>query len=357
MSVTMKDIAMLAGVSQQAVSAALSGGGSSRVSKEKREKILKFANELNYVPNAAALILSGEKTKAIGMLGAIGSGLQATLVGEASDILTSKGYNSLIGNYGYANYCATASLARLVSHGVDGVMIMNSDNRAELERLQKVPYVFCTGNHRDPFDVGIDNELTGYIGTNHLLTHGHGKVAFLSVMTPLPGYARLAGWRRAHLERGMDVDDGMIVVMREFDGNVKSLIKILQKLKITAIFASNDYVAAKTMKALIENGVRVPDDIAIVGCDGRSFVDFCPVSLSTVIQPVRKVVELSVDLLLKRIEAGELCAEPANIKINPVIRIGASCGCTAKTIQKLYRINTFEVIEKDMMVNFAEDIF
>jgi len=73
----MKDIAMLAGVSQQAVSAALNGGGSSRVSKEKKEKILRLARELNYVPNAAALSLGGERTKAIGIMGAVGSGIQS----------------------------------------------------------------------------------------------------------------------------------------------------------------------------------------------------------------------------------------------------------------------------------------
>ena len=87
MSVTIKDIAMLAGVSHQAVSAALNGNGSSRVSAVKKEKILKIARELNYVPNAIARKFVGGNTKAIGIVTSMDSGWNIHLVSEICSLL------------------------------------------------------------------------------------------------------------------------------------------------------------------------------------------------------------------------------------------------------------------------------
>jgi LacI family transcriptional regulator len=356
MAVTMKDIAMLAGVSQQAVSSALNGNGSSRVAAAKKEKILKLARELNYVPNAAARSLSGGQTKAIGILGAINGGWQNNLNSEICELLISRGYNTLNSHYGVANFCATKSLTELISRGVDGVIILNSQNKKELETNQSVPFVYSSHCHEHGYDVGVDNELTGYIGTRHLLEHGHQRVFYLFPMWQETNHERADGWRRAHEERGISVSDSMMISMRELDGRVDRLLELLHKNKVTAIFAKNDYMAAKVMKCFYERGIRVPEDIALVGCDGYSFVEFCPVSLTTVVQPIRPVAEITVDLLLKRIADKELHAQFAENKISPLLWTGGSCGCRQQPIEQLYRLNTTSSLEKDMKINFNQNI-
>jgi LacI family transcriptional regulator len=353
----MKDIAMIAGVSRQAVSAVLNNTRNSRVSEEKRNKILRLARELNYVPNAAALSLSGNQTKTIGILGSIyDSGFNTELVGEISRILITHGYNILTGYYFPGNYCATTSLNELVSRGVDGVIIHNSEGRATLESNQSVPYLFYSHYTVQGYDVGVNNEQTGYVGTRHLLEHGHKQVIFLTISSHASSGKRKSGWQRAHQEAGIEVSEDLVVNLREFDGRTDRLIEKLKQLRATAIFASNDYIGAKTIKALIQKGIRIPDDIAIVGCDGYSFTEFCPVSLTTVIQPVRPQAEIGAKLLLERIKNKELHSTPAKIEIQPLLHLGGSCGCKEPTLEELYTINSNATLEKDMKMNFGKSI-
>ena len=352
----MKDIAMLAGVSQQAVSAALNGNGSSRVSAEKREKIRKLARELHYVPNAAARSLSGGKTRTIGLLGSINGTYSGILIGEICEILISRGYNTLISYYSWTTYPATTMLGELVSRGVDGVIMMDAANRTELEREQKVPFVFCSHEWPQYDDIGTDDELTGYLGTSHLLDHGHQRVFFVAPMDVPHKKQRVLGWERAHRERGIPVVGGMMISLRALDGNVDHFLKLVKREHVTALFCSNDYVGSKILKTCWERGIRIPEDISIVGCDGLSFTEFCPVTLTTVIQPVGPVAEGCVELLLERIRKQELHTPPAGIRIKPVLHRGSSCGCHASAISKLYRINTTGSLEKDGMMNFNQNI-
>ncbi len=355
MSVTMKDIAMLAGVSQQAVSAAFSGKGSSKVSASKREKILKIAAELNYVPNTTAQALAGGQTKAVGIVASLDMGWHQQLVSEICMLLTSRGYKTLTSHCGHSISCATNSLAELVSRGVDGVIILSSESNNELKNRLNLPYVFGSHSNKGGYDVGVNNELTGYLGTRHLLEHGHKKVMFLCVMDNL-GNVRIQGWRRAHLEAGIEPDDELILLLRDIDGRIDKLLEFIKKHKISAIFGSNDYVAAKTMYALIRHGIRVPEDIALIGCDGYSFTEFCPVPLTTIIQPIRPQAMAIVDLLLERIENKKIKTELANINIAPHLWTGRSCGCRKEDFTELYRINTLPSLEKNLKLNFNINI-
>lgn len=358
MSVTIKDIAMLAGVSHQAVSAALNGNGSSRVSAARKEKIRKIARELNYVPNAIARKFAGGNTKAIGIVSSMDPGWNMHLAAEVCLLLTSQGYNTLVSHFSMSNYCALNSLLELVSRGVDGVIILNSssNSRKELQKGLTVPCVFGSHNHLDGYDVAVNNETTGYIGTRHLLEHGHARVMYLCVMNH-PGNDRQKGWARAHAERNIETAAEDSVILRDIDGSFDRLLEIIRKRQFSAVFCSNDYVAAKLVKALLMHGIRVPDDIAVMGCDGYSFLEFCPISIATVIQPIRPQAEAIVDLLLKRIGTGETGSRPAGIDIEPQVYPGSSCGCRREAkIKELYRINTLGSLEKNMLLNFNKNI-
>ena len=357
MSVTLKDIALLAGVSYQAVSAVLNGKGSSRVSESTREKILRISKEVNYVSNVAARSLKGASSKTIGFMGPImSSGLNSALIGEISQMLIAKGYNILYNDYSSANLKATDALLNLLARGVDGIIIYNSEATRSFEEKQTVPYLFYSHNNHKFMDVGVDNEYGGYLATKHLMEHGHQKVLFLTVREHQKKGSRCMGWRRAHEEAGIAVTEEDIVVLREFDGNVEKTVNYLKRKKVTAIFTSNDFIAVKLIRILFQNGIKVPDDIAVIGYDGYSFCESSTPSLTTVVQPIRPQAEFGVELLLKRIENKELHSVPANHFIKPFLYTGESCGCQGKKIDNFYRINTFNTLEKDAKINFNIDI-
>ena len=348
---------MVVGVSRQAVSSALNGNNSCRISEEKCKEIRRVARELNYVSNAAALSLKGAPSKTIGFMGPIlSSSLNSALIAEISQMLIAQGYNILYNDYTYSNFSATESLLNLVARGVDGIIICNSDETKAFETNQTVPYLFYSHNNYKHMDVGVDNEYGGYLATRHLLEHGHKKVSFMTIQAFERKSTRYNGWRRAHLEAGINCSDDDAIILREFDGDVEMIIKWLKDRKVTAVFTSNDFIAAKLIKILSENSIRVPEDIAVIGYDGYAFSGFCIPTLTTVIQPIRAQAEFGVKLLLKRIENKELHSSPVNHLIKPLLYKGGSCGCKAEPNRKFYRISSFDMIEKDAKMNFDIDI-
>lgn len=354
MAVTMKDIGMLAGVSRQAVSAVLNKTSNSRVAPEKRDKILRIAKELNYVPNFAARALKGGQTGNIGVIGSLfGSTLNTSLLYEISQILEVKGYNLLYSNVD--NVTDVSVFEKLVAKGVDGVIVFNKVDGKLIRKKFNIPCLFYSHANKDFMDVGIDNEYGSWLATKHLLEHGHEKVLMMSIQSIAE--SRIAGWKRAHIEQGKEVSINLdTIILRELDGDVKKTIALLKKMKVTAIHATNDYIAAKLIAALFENGIRVPEDIAVVGYDGNSFCQFSRIPLTTIVQQVRPQAEIGAELLLKRIEAKEYMTEPANVLIKPLLFQGASCGCKAPPLNKLYRLNSYMMLEKDLKMNFDENI-
>jgi LacI family transcriptional regulator len=205
-------------------------------------------------------------------------------------------------------------------------------------------------------DVGVDNEYGGYLATKHLLEHGHKKVALLTTREYDKKNAKVRGWIRAHKEFGIEVYEADKIVLRHLEGNVKKTVDYIKSKQFTAIFAINDFIGAKAIKILSQHDIRVPEDIAIVGYDGYSFGQFCSPSLTTVIQPIRPQAEIGAKLLLERIKNKEIKSSPANQLIKPILFKGGSCGCQEKTIEHFYRINNFNMLEKDAKINFDIDI-
>ncbi len=343
---------MLAGVSRQAVSAVLNNTQNSRVSEQNREKILRIARDLNYVPNSAARSLKGGSTKTIGLLGSpYSSGINNALYNEISDILHTKGYNLLTCQYGRSNFSAARGLTELLSRGVDGIIITTSGSRSSLEENQTVPYVFCSHNNIG-FDVGIDNFEGGYIATKHLLEHGRKRICFLCTQEYETNEAKTSGMLKALEEAGIAFDRDYSFSMRSLDGKTSKILQRLTDFKADAVFCSNDYIASKLIAVMLYNGIKVPDDVAVIGYDGYTFSQFAPVPLTTVIQQVRVQAERSIDILMDRIKNHTLKAKPENISIKPKLFLGSSCGCNHNEFDRMFTINTFQMLEKDLKINY-----
>ena len=161
MPVTMKEIAKIAGVSQPAVSAALSSKGTTKVSEEMRRKILRIAEELNYMPNNAAQRLRGRATRTIGIFGVpYVSVLTQALMLDISLELEKLNYN-LLTCYGDGEDAAVSAVRELVGKGIDGLIITTDFNPLEHFRTPPVPYVFCPPYQLDGFDVATCSTTCG----------------------------------------------------------------------------------------------------------------------------------------------------------------------------------------------------
>ena len=359
--ITMKEIARRVGVSRQAVSAVFNDSSNCRVSPATRERILAVARESNYVSNSAARSLKGAATKTIVIIGSLSDfGVIAALNTEITKMLLQRGYNLLYNECDLRKHGEIDGLLQLMARGVDGIIfIYNYDLEKVRQVKQTVPYVFLgdSGRADQDSDIKVDMEYGGYLATRHLLEHGHRKVALMVVLPQQREHLRCAGWRRAHQEAGITVDDDDVLVLRQYDGQVDAMLAELKRREVTAVLAFNDYIGAKLIKVLTQHGIQVPQDIAVVGTDGRSFVDYVSPSLATILNPVRPRAEKAVKLLMERIERKELYSAPAGHLIKPRFYPGESCGCAVKPIDRMFRLNAFGLIEKDAMMNFGVDVF
>ena len=352
MSVTLRDIALLSGISRQAVAAALEGDGGSRVSAATRERVRKLARELNYVPNAAARKLRGGHGRTIGLLASPGLMLSNAVHSEICQIFRSLGYICLSMDQSTDELPALCD--QLSACGVEGIIVLDAVNvQGKLMRVPDVPVIFCrsmTGGS----DLEVDRELIGYLATSHLLAHGHKAVHFLTIQCASSAGKRRQGWARALKEAGAT---GRVIELRKLDGDAAALDELLRRENATALFCSNDFLAGKVMRVLQDRSWRVPEDIAIVGCDGHSFIEFTRPSLTSVIQPVHELAERCVNMLLERMEKHIHGVVMESAVIPPRLWIGGSCGCPDRTPETVYRLSTTGNLERDFRRNLNSDLW
>jgi DNA-binding LacI/PurR family transcriptional regulator len=326
MSVTLADIAKYAGVSRPAVSLVLNDRETRHVSKEKKERILRALDELNYLPNYAARQLRGASTKTIGIVGGLfGVPVHAAITDAVMRELRDVGYQVLLGDCSQGNEIVKEFEAR----GVDG-FIFTSGVSEKVIRAIKKPVLRVTHNLEE-YDIAVDMEYGGYIAGKHLLEHGHSRVGFIS-SDKRSGVFRLAGLKRAMAEKGLIFDDKWTI----FANSDKAFAKtktLVKKQKVTAFFTLNDFFASSLVCAMLDSGINVPEDVAVVGFDGLPFVRLMRPSITTVVQPVCELARLSAEMLLKRINGENYDQEPLLLK--PHLEPGMSCGCEAREITQI----------------------
>ena len=353
MSVKMQKIAELAGVTRQAVSAVMNHPDNCRISAPVQEKIRRIAAELGYIPNAAARMLKGVSPRMIGMVGEFPYfGIQPSLFREFTARLREMNYDITV-RFSKTRL-AESELAGIVRElemkGMDAIVVM-SDTPCDRSSLS-LPHLLL--GSRD-YDVGCSRRQGMYLAASHLFGHGRRRVGFVHIRSNfLP--ERLAGWRQACTEHTGGPQDELEICADQCGNNTGSIIRRICELKLDAVCAQNDFVAGRLIHSLLRRGIRVPDDIAVIGFDGLSFCDFCAVPLATVILPVREQARLGVELLMERIRNKTLHIGPARIEVAPMVYGNVSCGCPEHPDEKFYTVNTFQSIELDRLENYGHDL-
>jgi LacI family transcriptional regulator len=324
MPVTMSDIAKDVNVSVVTVSKVLRNQG--RISEATRKLVLRRAKELNYQMNWVARSLVTRRTYTIGLLVPEFAhpffGEIARAVGRT---IRPQGYHLLISSFEEDPEVEASEVDSLLARQVDGLIIASSQPARELKifkRLQqrKTPFVLIDrpiAGLRACF-VGVDNCALGKLATEHLIECGCCRVAHLR--GPDVGIAeeRMEGYRRALAKAGRRVDPHYIVAGGRGEESGRDGMRQLLGLQLApdGVFCFNDPVAIGAMKAILEAGLRLPCDVALIGAGNVHYSDVLSVPLSTVDQRTCRIGELASELLLARIGAKRALA-PKTILISP----------------------------------------
>ncbi len=325
------DLAKLAGVSPGTVSRALAD--SQLIAKKTRERIQELAREHDFRPNVMARNLRIKRAGAIGVLIPLGhetgqhisDPFFMTLLGHLADSLTERGYDLLLSRViptdpGWLN--------RVVDSGrVDGVILIGqSDQFTVIDKLAEryLPMVAWGANMPGQIhcSVGSDNRKGGELAARHLIERGCRNFAFFGDPIAPEISERLAGCRTALTEAG--IGDALTILPAHLTAETAhpTISKWLDETRTlpNGIIAASDVIAMSALRALSEHGVKVPNDVRVVGYDDLSFANQTVPPLTTIRQDLAAGAAHLVDLLFRRI-AGE---PTSSVVLEPVLVVRQS---------------------------------
>ncbi len=354
---TIKDIARMANVSHTTVSRALNN--KSRIRNETKEKILSLAKELNYRPNFIARSLVMKRTKTLGLVITtitnpfyieLAQGIETTAIGLGYNIILCSTHNDLSIEKKYIDM--------LRSKAVDGIIFtsahMGDPNIAELAQ-EGFPTILVNRRTYHPIVkekvdyVGVDNLLGGFLAVEHLIRLGHKRIGVIGGSSASSvGFERLEGGKRAleayHLESKNDYFlEGDFLRESGYQGG-KRFLKMEEPP--TAIFTTNDYMALGAYQAICEEGVKVPEDMALIGFNDIEFTAMKGIELTTVGQKKFEMGALAVKILVEKIEGDEVKPLTKEILLKPELIIRRTCGFHLKgyQLEGLKRENNFTLM-------------
>ncbi len=317
MPVTIYEVAEKAGVGIGTVSRVLND--SPQISPATRAKVLKVIKQLNFQPHALAQGLARRKTHTIGVIVPFFTGyFYVELLRGIQQALSENKFDLIL--YGVDDLHKKDSCFKRVlqQRRVDGVLLLSmhlaEPFALEFERLQ-MPLVLVDAFHPAFDSITVNNEEGAYQAVRHLISLGHRKIAIVNGhLESVPAQERLSGYKRALAEAGLTAlpqylmtSDGLQngATMSNDGFNKETGYRAMHELLLLngsrpeAIFAASDIQAIGVISAVRERGLRIPEDLAIVGFDDIELAEL--VGLTTMRQPIREMGNLAVQRLLAQI--------------------------------------------------------
>lgn len=308
---TVYDIARVAGVSASTVSRILNG--TAKVAEDKRIAVEEAIKELNYRPNLMALYLKTGQSMTLGVLTQyVDSPFSNEMLRGVEHALQGLKYAPLIASGHWNEEEEIERLKLLIDRRVDGIIILTGhvNQQALIEFSHQVPIV-ATGHNINTERVrtfSINNQLGGYMATRYLLDLGHRQIAHIfGLPDQNDAIERKHGYRQALLGAGVEYDPEL-VVQGDFTeaGGFNAVKKLVASgKKFTAIFCANDQTCYGAILGLKQCGLRVPEDVSLIGFDDLPFSSFSNPPLTTVRQPIYETGVAMVNTLLGLIEHSE----------------------------------------------------
>ncbi len=330
----MKDIARDLGLSAVSVSKALRNHPD--ISEGTRARVLKRIQELNYHPNFAARALTTGRTYSVGLV--VPDLLHpffAQIAQALSQELRPHGYSAILASSDEEPELEQQEIAQLLARRVDALLIASAQWTVETFRSieeQRIPYILIDRKFVGlPANfVGVDDELVGMLATTHLIEQGCKRIAHIRGPEVSTALGRFEGFKRALASPDMIAFPEHILSIgtsgdhRGDVGGYEIATRLLSgSSKPDGIFCYNDPVALGTMRAILDAGLRIPEDVAVVGCGNVLYSDFLRVPLTSIDQNSQSIGERAARLALSLIDA-ERPVRPRTELVTPTLVVRAS---------------------------------
>ncbi len=337
-AVTIRDVAKAAGVSVATVSSVLNNSNQTRISPETRERVLRVARELGYRPRRVAQGLRKGLTYLVGLSIPLQpdpplSPFFYEAVSGALKAAKERGW--MVSILGFKDRAEELTLLRkaITQRLVDGVLLFDPQESDPRFSLLKggLPFVVI-GRTDDPeiYTVDNDNVQAAKLATQHLIHLGHKRIAFVHIpLNYFTAIDRLEGYRQALTEAGLPFRKELLIEADGYYGveaGYRAMLSLLEKVKErpTAVLAMDDTLALGCIQAAAEKGLKVPDDLAVVGFNDSAFSAHCEPPLTTVRIFAETLAYYAVDMLLRLIQ-GEVVA-PSRVTVPTQLIVRKSCG-------------------------------
>ncbi|WP_281426463.1 LacI family DNA-binding transcriptional regulator [Paenibacillus sophorae] len=314
---TIIDVARLAGVSKTTVSRVINNYP--HISPDKKNQVLKAMEQLGFTPNPSARRLRGQLATTIAVVvPKIVNPFFSYLVDAIEQVGYRNGYQTLICQTNEDKEKELSYLNLLKTKQADGIIMTSIENDwAEIEPYTEFgPIVLCNEyiNKTDVPMIRVDQYQGTYIAVKHLIERGHRKIAYCTggLFTDFgKDKDRNQGYQKALEEAGIQVNPSWILVDKHTIEDGKQVMQLLMEMKDrpTAVFAGSDEIAGGLMMAAKKAGLRIPDDLAIIGFDDQPIAEVLDPGLTTIRQPIAQMGKKAGEILLAMLN--ESCPNPA----------------------------------------------
>jgi LacI family transcriptional regulator len=311
--VRIQDVATEAGVSPTTVSHVLNNVAGKRITDETRQRVRAAASKLGYSPNAIARSLRTQRSQLIALVSdeIATTPFAVQIIRGAQEAASKRGWLLIVANTGFDVQLESKEILALRQRQVDGFLYarMFNDRVSIPSSLSGVPTVLLDATSLDPSVSSVvpDEFEGGRTATRVLIEHGHTRIGFLNNIDDIPAAAgRLAGYRAALEEAGIPFDPRCVVRDTTLIADVslrgaRALLDLSDRP--TGIFCFNDQVAMKTYYAASERGLRIPEDLSVVGFDNLALIaEGLRPGLTTVALPHYEMGVWAVEKLINEIE-------------------------------------------------------
>ncbi len=313
--VTLKQIAKELDVSISTVSKSLKD--SSEISEDTRQKVQAFAKLYNYKPNNIALSLKNKKTKTIGIIiPEIVHHFFATVISGVENVANENGYNVIVCLSDESFDKEVINMEMLANGSIDGFIMSLSKETQQKKDFHHISEVINQGMPVVMFDrvtndilcdkVIIDDNLAAFQAVQTLVDKGLKQIALITTVDYVSvGKLRTEGYLKALQLNDLKVNENLIVKIEDIDQADELIEKLIQNEDIDAIFAVNELFAVTAIKAALRKGLRIPEDIAIIGFTDGIISKYSTPSITTVSQNGIKMGGKAAKMLIERLESDD----------------------------------------------------
>ncbi|UOQ56802.1 LacI family transcriptional regulator [Leucobacter allii] len=330
---TIRDVARLAGVSSGTVSNVLNRP--SYVRTDTRERVLQAIAELDFVPDQRSRQFRPGRARTIGIAVAeLGNPFFVDVALGAEAVCREQDLGVVLCNSSYDPQLESQNLDLLVQQRVQGIIISPVDeksSRLDMLKDRGVPMVFVdrVGDDRDVWSVVIDDREGGRLGARHLIAGGHRRIAFLGHPHRSPKVRlRYAGAREVVNRSDGDITLELVSAASWTVDDGRRLGAALaarpRDKRPTAVLCANDMLALGLVQELLGAGLRVPEDIAVVGYDDIAWAELGAVPLTTIAQPRELLGRTAVEMMMHLIDPAGPLPEANHIVLAPELVVRAS---------------------------------